>query len=70
MEELMMLKPVADQEIDSLFIEIQRLTEWYIKADGQGEAMNAKWVRAAFIKNLPKEHHTTFGNSIKTSSMC
>ena len=54
MEELMMLKQIAEQEIDNLFIEIERLTEWYIKADGQGEAMNAKWVRAALIKNLPK----------------
>ena len=48
MEELMMLKPVTEHDIDNLFIEIERLTEWYIKA-GQGEAMNTKWVRAALI---------------------
>ena len=54
MEEFMMPKPIAENKIDNLFIEIERRTEWYIKADGQGEAMNAKWVRAALIKNLPK----------------
>lgn len=28
--------------------------EWYIKADSNGESVNAKWVRAALIKNLQK----------------
>ena len=54
MEELMILKPVTEQDIDNLSIDIGRLIEWYIKADSQGEAMNANWVRAAFIKNLPR----------------
>ena len=54
MEELLFLKPVSEQEIDSLFIEVKRIMEWYIKADTNGENMNVKWVRAALIKNLPK----------------
>ena len=54
MEELMTLKPVGEQDVDTLFSEIERLTEWYIKTDAKGEAMNAKWVRTARIKNLPK----------------
>ena len=54
MEELMNLKPVGEHEIDSLFTEIERITEWYIKADSKGEAMNNKWVRAALVKNLPR----------------
>ena len=32
----MLLKPVSEQEIDSLFIEIERIMEWYIKADSKG----------------------------------
>ena len=54
MEELMLLKPVTEQEIDTLFIEVERIMEWYIKADSKGESMNTKWVRAALIKHLPK----------------
>ena len=54
LEELMSLKPLNHNEIDSLFTEIERIMEWYIKADADGESMNNKWVRAAFIENLPK----------------
>ena len=46
-EELMLLKPVNENEVDALFSEVERITEWYIKIDSKGEAMNAKWVRAA-----------------------
>ena len=41
-KELMNIKPVGEQGIDALFTEIERITEWYIKADGKGEAMNNK----------------------------
>ena len=54
MEEPMLLKPVDESEVDAVFSEEERITEWYIKTDSKGEAMNAKWVRAALIKNLPK----------------
>lgn len=51
MEEFMLLKPVSEQEVDSVFLEVERIMEWYIKADINGESMNAKWVRAALIKH-------------------
>ena len=54
LEELMNLKHVIEGEIESLFMEIERITEWHTKADGKGESMNNKWVRAALVKNLPK----------------
>lgn len=47
----MLLKPVGEQEVDSLFAEVERIMEWYIKTDANGESMNAKWVRAALVKN-------------------
>ena len=50
----MLLKPVSEQEVDSLFAEVERIMEWYAKADINGESMNAKWVRAALVKKLPK----------------
>ena len=50
----MNLKPVIEGKIDPLLMEIERIMEWYIKADGKGESMNNKWVRAALVKNLPK----------------
>ena len=49
-----MLKPVGEQDVDTLFIEMERLTEWYIKADAHGEAVNAKWARTALNKFLPQ----------------
>ena len=54
MEELMLLKPVSEQEIDSLFIEIKTIMEWYIKADSNVESMNAKWVRAALVRTCQR----------------
>ena len=53
MEELMMLKPVSEAEVDALFTEVERLTEWYIKTDSKGEATKAQWVRTALIKQTP-----------------
>ena len=53
-EELMLLKPVSEQEVDGFFTEVERIMEWYTKTDAKGESMNAKWVRAALVKNLPK----------------
>ena len=54
MEELMTLKPVSESEVDSIFIEVERIMEWYTKTSSQGDTMNNKWVRAALLKNLPK----------------
>ena len=52
-EEFMRLKPVSEQGVDGLFTEVERIMEWYTKTDVNGESMNAKWVRAALIRNLP-----------------
>ena len=50
----MLLKLVSEQGVDGLFTEVERIMEWYTKTDVNGESMNAKCVRAALIKNLPK----------------
>ena len=54
MEELMLLLPVSEQEIDGFFTEVERIMEWHTKTDVNGQSMNAKWVRAALVKNLFK----------------
>ena len=54
MEELMILKPVSEHEVDSIFIEVERIMEWYTKTSSQGDTMNNNWVRVALLKNLPK----------------
>lgn len=53
-EELMSFKPASEQQVDSLFTEVERTMEWYIKTDVNGESMNVKCVRAALVKSLPK----------------
>ena len=46
------MKPVSEQEVDSLFAEVERNMEWYIETDAKGESMITELVRAALVKNL------------------
>lgn len=55
LDELMSLKQLNDNEVDLLFMGIERPMGWYIKVCAEGESMNNKWVRAALIKSSPKD---------------
>lgn len=55
--ELMSIKPVAGNDIDSLFNEIERITDLYVKA-GPADDLSDKWMRAAVLKNLPEKIST------------
>ena len=48
-QELYDLKPVSENEVDKLFNEIQRISEWYIRSGT--EAMAEKWLVAAVKRN-------------------
>ena len=51
-QELMVLKPVSENELDSLFNEIERITDFYAKT-GTQEDLSDKWARAAILKHIP-----------------
>ena len=52
-QELYDLKPVSESDVDKLFNEIQRISEWYIRSGI--EAMAEKWLVAAVKRNLPNK---------------
>ena len=53
-QELMAFKHVSENEIDTLFNEIDRITDFYVKAGFAGE-LSDKWIRAAILKNIPEK---------------
>ena len=52
--ELYDLKPVTEAEIDSLFDEVARIKDFYIKA-GPSDDLSDRWIKSAVLRNLPKE---------------
>ena len=48
----MALKPVGENELASLFNEIERVTDLYAKT-GKPEDLSDRWVRAVILKNIP-----------------
>ena len=55
MQELYALKPVAGNDIDSLFLEVERLIDLYLKASVSEDPMLGQWIMAAILRNLPKQ---------------
>ena len=55
MQELYALKPVSEGEIDSFFMEVERITELYFKASVKEDPMLEQWIMAAILRNLPKQ---------------
>ena len=51
-QELVALKFVGENEIDTLFIEIERITDLYAKT-GTRENLSDQWIRAAILKHIP-----------------
>ena len=52
--ELYDLKPVSETEIDSLFDEVARIKDLYIKA-GPSNDLSERWIKSAILRHLPKE---------------
>ena len=50
--ESLLLKPVAETEVDSLFVEVARIIELYTRV-GKADPIQDKWVKAAILQNLP-----------------
>lgn len=51
LQELFDIKPVSEADVDNLFGEIQRISEWYIKAGD--DVIAEQWLVAAVKRNLP-----------------
>ena len=54
MQEFYTLKPVSEGEIDSIFNEVQRITDLYLKASVREDPMLEEWIMAAIFRDLPK----------------
>ena len=52
-QELYELRPVEENSVDKLFNEIQRISEWYVRAGT--ENISEKWLVAAVKRNLPSK---------------
>ena len=53
-QELMCLKPVGEGDVDTLFNEVERITDLYIKT-GPTDVLPDKLTLAAIMKNLPEK---------------
>ena len=49
----MSIKQVAENDMDFLFEEIERIRELYIKVGSNDDPISEKWFRAAVLQNLP-----------------
>ena len=50
-QELLILKPVSETEIDTIFNEIEGIIDLYVKA-GPVDDLSDKWIRAAVLKHI------------------
>ena len=48
------MKPVSEADVDSLFDEIARIRDLYLKA-GPGEDLSDKLIKSAILRNLPND---------------
>ena len=55
MQELYSLRPAFEGDIDSLFNEVERITELYLKASVREDPMLEEWIMAAILRNVPKQ---------------
>ena len=49
-----MLTFVTENNIDSLFNNVERIIEFYTTAGKADNAIDEKWIKAALLRNLPK----------------
>ena len=50
----MCLKPVGEGDIDTLFNEVERITDLDVNT-GPTDVLSDKWIRAVIMKNLPEK---------------
>ena len=62
--ELYELKPVNESEIDSLFDEVARIKDLYIKA-GPSDDLSERWIKSVVLRNLFKELATNLAFEFK-----
>ena len=53
-QELYALTPVNENNIDTLFNKVERITEMFTKAGRVDDAISEKWIKAAVLRNLRK----------------
>ena len=63
-QELSDLKPLNEADIDKLFNELQRISEWYVRAGS--EAILESWLVAAVKRDLPIKISTDMSMQIRT----
>ena len=64
--ELMPLKPMAENDIDSPFNEVERVTDLYVNAGS--DELSHKWIKDAILKNLPEKISTALAIELKKAT--
>ena len=64
----MCIKLVNGNEMDSLFDEVERIKELYIKAGSKEGPMCEKWLKAAIMQNLPEKVVQTLAMDLKRAN--
>ena len=54
-QELYALSPVTESTIDTLFNNVERITELYTRHGAAEDQISDKWIKAAVMRNLPKQ---------------
>ena len=63
----MALKPVSEADVDTLFAEIERIIQQYMRV-GEAEPMQDRWVKAAVMQNLPSQLVTNLSIPFKAAT--
>ena len=60
-------KPVAEQDVDNVLAEIERITELYTKAGTETDAIQDRWIKVAVMQNLPDRLITNLAIQLKNA---
>ena len=65
--EFMFIKPVSENDIDSVFNAIEFIIDLHVKAGPSGD-LSEKWIRAVILKNLPEKISTALAIDLKKAA--
>ena len=66
-QELLLLKPVSETEIDTLFNDIEMIIDLYVKV-GPVDDLSEEWIRAAVLKYIPEKIATTLALEVRKAT--
>ena len=68
-QELCALRPVLEHNIDTLFNQVERITELYTRGGKTDGAISDKWIKVAVLRDLPKQVTKDFALQFKDANI-